>query len=288
MGTPLVCVIMPVYNGASTIRLALQSLLAQTYRNWICVIVNDGSTDGTKEILDSLTDTRFRVYHILKNQGRGHARQVALEHVEGDFLAYLDADDFFHREKLKRQVEVMISDSEIDLVACALLTFGIDGKPINTRAKTYRDVKAFKDGNNLPITMPTALIRISRASKFSYNHKLNAGEDLDYFSQYLDGGRYVNLNEVLFYYFTGPTTYKKILSYTYNDCLRGYFLIKRNFLQGVKVVVTDLFKLAAYTVGIPILGVDYFIGRRGQKPSGQDIEEYYNQLHALNPDETTA
>ncbi len=123
METPLVSIIMPVYNGASTIRLALQSLLVQTYSNWLCIIVNDGSTDGTKEILDSLTDSRFKVYHLPKNMGRGYARQVALDHVEGEFIAYLDADDFYHREKIQRQMDVMISDFTIDLVACGLLTF---------------------------------------------------------------------------------------------------------------------------------------------------------------------
>ena len=51
---PKVCVLMPVYSGAATIELALKSLVAQSYTNWICVIVNDGSKDGTKEILDSL------------------------------------------------------------------------------------------------------------------------------------------------------------------------------------------------------------------------------------------
>ena len=281
METPLVSIIMPVYNGASTIRLALQSLLVQTYSNWLCIIVNDGSTDGTKEILDSLTDSRFKVYHLPKNMGRGYARQVALDHVEGEFIAYLDADDFYHREKIQLQMDVMISDFTIDLVACGLLTFGMDGKPINVRGKRYRDVKIYRDGDNLPITMPTALIRRDRIHDISYNPILNAGEDLDYFSQYLDGGHYVNLDSILFYYFTGPTTYKKILSYTYNDCLRGIFLSKRNLVSGMKTIAFDLFKLVVYAVGIPIMGVDYFIGCRGKAPSQQDIIEYYEQRKIL-------
>ena len=61
---PKVCVIMPVYNGEKTIIYALASLLNQSYTNWICVIVNDGSTDSTIQILNSLTDPRFQVYHL--------------------------------------------------------------------------------------------------------------------------------------------------------------------------------------------------------------------------------
>ena len=289
MGTlPQVCIIMPVYNGALTIRVALRSLLLQTYQNWNCVIVNDGSTDGTKTILDRLTDPRFRVYHLPENHGRGYARQVALEHAEGDYLAYLDADDFFHCDKLKCQVEIMMSDPDIDLVACALLTFGSDGKPINTRAKIYRDVWNFKDGTNLLIAMSTAIIKLDRARCIAYNSKLNAGEDLDYFSRYLDGGRYVNLDRVLFYYFTSLTTYRKMLVYTYNDCLRCLFLMRRNLLQGMKGFLVSLFKLGAYAVGIPIFGVDYFIGRRGTPLDEQDVEEYYVQLETLTQNETSA
>lgn len=279
--TPLVSIVMPVYNGASTIRLALQSLLAQTYSNWICIIVNDGSIDDTKKILDSLTDSRFRVYHLSKNMGRGYARQVALKHTDGEFIAYLDADDFYHSEKIKRQIDVMMSDPSIDLVACGLLTFGIDKKPINIRGKTHRNVKKYNDGDNLPITMPTALIRKEKAHSISYNSKLNAGEDLDYFSQYLDGGHYVNLDSILFYYFTGPTTYKKIVSYSYNDCLRGFILSKRKFLPGLKTIILGLCKLAIYAIFTPIMGVDYFINYRGKTPSQQDIDEYYKQLKLL-------
>ena len=71
---PLVCLVMPVYNGEKTIKYALASILRQTYDNWICIIVNDGSTDGTRQILDSISDSRFRIYHMEKNVGRGMAK----------------------------------------------------------------------------------------------------------------------------------------------------------------------------------------------------------------------
>lgn len=172
MENPKVCVVMPVYNGESTIELALKSLVAQSYKNWICVIVNDGSNDNTKEILNSLSDPRFRVYNLPNNMGRGYARQFALDHAEGDYLAYLDADDFYHKDKLRLQVDVLESDSDICLVATGLLAFGNSYHPINTRGLfDLKKSKRFVDRGVLNIVMPSAMIRLKQAKIISYNEK---------------------------------------------------------------------------------------------------------------------
>ena len=84
---PLVTIMMPVFNGLKLIHASIASLLAQTYSNWECIIVDDGSTDGTSEYLDSLQDIRFRVVHFKENLGRPFARQKALELANGKYLA---------------------------------------------------------------------------------------------------------------------------------------------------------------------------------------------------------
>ena len=74
--TPKVSVIMPVYNGEQTLKYAIASLMRQTYENWICIIVNDGSTDNTRVILDSLIDPRFQIYHLEKNGYKRAEREI--------------------------------------------------------------------------------------------------------------------------------------------------------------------------------------------------------------------
>lgn len=281
--SPKVCVVMPVYNGASTIELALKSLVAQTYKNWICVIVNDGSKDGTKEILDSLTDSRFKVYHLPKNMGRGYARQFALEHAEGDYLAYLDADDFYHTEKLRLQVEVLESDSDIYLVSSGLLAFGNDYSPMNTRGLfDLKKSKRFVNKGVLNIVMPSAMVRLEQAKTVKYNENLNAGEDLDYFARYLDGKYYSNINRVLLFYYVGPTTYKKVLQYSYNEILRGFYMLKKQFYWGTKILIYCIIKYLIYLLAIPILGVDFFLKKRGTVPSEQELKVFYNQYNLIN------
>lgn len=282
MKEPKVCVIMPVYNGEKTIKLALASLLNQSYTNWECVIVNDGSTDGTRSILDSLKDPRFKVIHLQKNVGRGAARQVCLDNVEGEYLCYLDADDFYHKDKILEQVLVLERDLKIDLVASGILVFDDAYKPINIRGVKKKDVSNFKDGEPLQIVVPTAMIRLPKALDYSYNSNLNAGEDVDYFSQYLDGGRYVNLDKVHVFYYTGTTTRQKVLSYTWNDIKRGIYLIRRKPVNGIKLIGINTFKYLAYFVLIPMFGLDYFIKRRGENYTNLQAKEFENTLKMLN------
>ena len=97
-----VSVVIPVYNGMPKIKLAISSLQSQTYLNWEAIIVDDGSNDGTAEYLDSLTDSRFIVHHFGRNYGRPYARQKALDIATGDYLAMLDADDFYELDMLEK------------------------------------------------------------------------------------------------------------------------------------------------------------------------------------------
>jgi glycosyltransferase involved in cell wall biosynthesis len=276
--TPLVSVIMPVFNGAKTIKMALNSLINQTYQNWTCIIVNDGSTDGTKDILDTLKDSRFRVIHLVKNIGRGAARQVALEHSKGDYLAYLDADDFYHSEKLQKQITILTDNKSIALVGCRILCFDSNYNSISTRGAGSKKAIPFKYGDNLGLVMPTAMIRLPDAKDHKYNLKMNAAEDVDYFSRYLDKRSYINLPDVLLYYsVTESTTYKKVLEYTGFEITRGFTMFGRNKKSAARVVITSAFKWLIYATVIPFLGTKFFLNRRGAKIQNDEIITFQYQ-----------
>ncbi|MDY2942297.1 MAG: glycosyltransferase family 2 protein [Paludibacteraceae bacterium] len=278
---PKVCVIMPVYNGEKTIKRALTSLLMQTYTNWECVVVNDGSTDGTQSILDELTDPRFKVFSLPKNVGRGAARQVCLEHADGEFLTYLDADDFYHKDKIRLQVETFETDPQIDLVSCGMLVFDDNDEPINIRGGRYHKITHFCDGDNLRVVPVCSMVKLPKALTIQYNSFLNAGEDVDYFSRYLDGGTLVSMEEILHYYYVGTTTYSKVLSYTYNDMKRGIYLAKRRLSSGIRLALSAFAKLLIYALLIPILGVDFFLNKRGHACSEEEIQQYKQTLNAI-------
>ena len=265
--------------------LAIRSLLFQSYPDWKCVIVNDGSIDATKTILDSLSDRRFKVIHLEKNCGRGAARQIGLDHADGKYLAFLDADDFYHTDKLRKQVEILENNPLIDLVATQLLTYDSKFYPITLRtAKKKSIVVSYKFGDVLPLSMATSMIRMSKAKNIQYNAKLSATEDIDYLSKYLDGGKYLNIPDIMYYYLVTneTTTYRKILQFTWDEIRRGFFVYKKKKSYSLLIITRTLCKWLIYACFIPVLGVNFFLRKRGVTPSQKEIKIFKEQLFKVN------
>ena len=113
-----VSVIVPTYNRASVIKRALQSIYNQTYNDYEIIVVDDGSTDNTIEILEDerLRNPRLRYIRHKKNMGVSIARNTGIINSAGKYIAFLDSDDEWHREKLEEQVRIMNSNENIGLV----------------------------------------------------------------------------------------------------------------------------------------------------------------------------
>jgi glycosyltransferase involved in cell wall biosynthesis len=114
----LVSVIIPAYNAESTLRRALDSVLSQTYKNIEIIVVDDGSTDNTHEIIDAY-DRQINSFTQLNN-GASSARNQGVRLAKGGIIAFLDSDDKWHPNKLKTQVEVLNKFPEIGFCSTKL------------------------------------------------------------------------------------------------------------------------------------------------------------------------
>lgn len=103
----LVSVIMPAFNSGKTIRESVDSVIAQTYTDWELIVVDDGSSDSTEEIIRSYQDSRISYVKNEKNLGAAESRNRGLSLSKGRFIAFLDADDKWTKDKLKVQLEFM-------------------------------------------------------------------------------------------------------------------------------------------------------------------------------------
>jgi glycosyltransferase involved in cell wall biosynthesis len=112
---PKVSVIIPTYNYGKYIKKAIDSVLAQTYRDFEIIVVDDGSTDNTRQIVNNIKSKKIR-YLYKENGGPGSARNYALREASGDLLAFLDADDFFHPENIATKVGILNKRKEVDWV----------------------------------------------------------------------------------------------------------------------------------------------------------------------------
>lgn len=105
---PAVSVIIPAYNAARYLKNAVASVLFQTFKDWELLIVDDGSTDDTQAVVNSFTDPRIK-YIRQENAGVASARNVGLGQAAGRYIAFLDADDIWIRNKLELQMAFMRS-----------------------------------------------------------------------------------------------------------------------------------------------------------------------------------
>lgn len=114
---PLVSVVVPTYNYAQFIGEAVESLQKQTYSNWECLIVDDGSTDATAQVVTKLAneDSRIKFYQQ-NNQRQAAAKNLGLKHAAGQYVQFLDADDALEQHKLQSQVNYLESHGEVDIV----------------------------------------------------------------------------------------------------------------------------------------------------------------------------
>lgn len=129
---PDISVIIPTYNRAPFIKKAVDSVLAQTYRDFELIVVDDGSIDNTKDLM-KLYKKRIK-YIYQKNQGPSVARNKGIKEANGDFMAFLDSDDWWRKDKLEIQIRQMIKNPDL-LISHTQEVWYKHGKILNQRNK---------------------------------------------------------------------------------------------------------------------------------------------------------
>ena len=135
----MISIIMPAYNSEKYISEAIESVCNQSYMNWELLIVNDGSTDRTPDILNKYAenDNRIKVFHR-ENAGVSTARNIALSYASGDLVTFIDSDDVYHPNRLEKMVQVFEKYPTCDFVFSKFLEF--KGKLILQNIKSFSEV----------------------------------------------------------------------------------------------------------------------------------------------------
>ena len=112
---PLVSIIMNCYNGEKFLHESIKSILSQTYQNWELIFWDNRSEDKSAKILKSYNDKRFKYYYAQKHTLLSEARNEAINRSSGEFIAFLDTDDFWEKDKLELQIP-LFKNSEVGVV----------------------------------------------------------------------------------------------------------------------------------------------------------------------------
>ena len=182
---PLVSVIIPTYNRKMYVQEAIDSALAQTYPAVEIIVVDDGSTDGTGEILKARYDERIQ-YVYQDNQGESAARNKAIRLSHGQYIALLDSDDVWLPTKLEQQVRLMECQPEVGLVSCHALQIDAQGNLTRTTPlrpqQTTNIVPLEILILNSPLYCSTVLMRRSHLDEVGlFTEEIRYGEDRDLF-----------------------------------------------------------------------------------------------------------
>ena len=203
--TPLVTVYIPVFNGEKFVVEAVTSVLNQTYTNFELIIVNDGSTDHTLQLLKNLDDNRIKLIDLSENKGNCYAANIALRQARGKYIIRMDADDISFPNRIEEQVVYMESNPEVVLSGASmkLISANSDKSEVWKYPKSPETAKAafiFKCGVMQPISIVRTETIHNNQLFYDESNRDSYAEDYDLFYRISKLGKLGNIDKVLLYY----------------------------------------------------------------------------------------
>jgi glycosyltransferase involved in cell wall biosynthesis len=192
MHRPLVSIIIPTFNRSAIISDSLDSVKNQKYTNWECLIVDDGSSDNTDEVVQnySKNDTRF---HYIKKQngGSASARNEGLKYATGQYVLFLDSDDLLHADMISEHIKVFLEKPQTKMTISNFVCFSVDTKNrnliknidwSNKITENFTHDILFRWDNKFSIHLFNVLIDKNVLGDIKFNETLRAKEDWLFFA----------------------------------------------------------------------------------------------------------
>lgn len=203
--------ILPVHNAGLYVKESLESLLNQTFKDFEIIIVNDGSTDESGQIIASYKDSRIRIIHHKTAQGVSKSMNEAFELCRGEYIARMDADDISISDRFEKQVLFLDKKPEVSVVFGRILQIDVYGNPsgiwaddLNTTS--FEEIKKLLPYRNC-LANPTFMMRHEIASKYKLETSFNIAEDYVYWMTLASRGHRVEkIPEVLVKYRIHPSS----------------------------------------------------------------------------------
>lgn len=233
---PLVSVIMPVYNTAEFVTDAIESILSQTYRNFELIVIDDGSTDNTPEILRDYKSRYPKTICLItlkRNIGDSQTTNIGFRVAKGEFIARMDADDVSHPERIVKQVAYMLKHPKVIMLGTQAEIINENGEKIGEKIFPTKHTNIYKDyAIYHPMLHPSCLLRRALLPKkeFLYESGHRPNDDYYTFFKFLNYGEFANLPEKLLYY----------RIHSKNISLQN---LKKRFYNTLKIRITAIAKL---------------------------------------------
>lgn len=182
MNPPFFSIVIATYNREAFIGKAIESVINQLYNKWELIIIDDGSTDKTKEVVFSFNDHRIR-YIFQENMERSAARNNGIRNAKGEYICFLDSDDYYHETHLKRFRELIKSRNDIP----GLYFSGLSMNEYNDAEMVYDS--SFNNSIEFVLvnsfSTPRACVSAVILKKYLFNESITIGEDTEFWVRIL-------------------------------------------------------------------------------------------------------
>lgn len=277
---PLVSVLMPCYNATATLGLALASVCAQTYSNWECILVDDGSVDAPDEIVRQFGDSRIRYVRLDTNRGRSYARNLSTSMAKGDFLTMVDADDWIYPDKLETQVQILMADPSLAVVSTALGIVDSGYSLVGVRCQGEATASHVFYGSLTklqapPLAFAPSMFRARDVQGLTFNTAYGLGEDVDYLLRLMLGRRYAITNDIKYIYteWNSASLHKVLFGLdSVRQMFTGHsdqFPVRSRYLA-----FKTLLKMPVYWTARRVGLWKRIMARRSRRPSPEEIQQF--------------
>ena len=281
--SPLVSVMLPVFNGGPFLLKAVRSILSQTYSNFELIIIDDGSTDGGLDQIYGLNDLRLRIVCDGLHKGLAVRLNEGISHSRGNYIARMDQDDIAFPDRLEMQVNYLIAHPDIDLLATRAVVFSSANNKLIGLLPYHEDHREITSRKWKGIYMPhpTWMGKANwfRASRYR-EPEVVRGEDQELLLRSSYYSKFHCLPNVLLAYRQGPFRLRKTLE-TRKSLARAQiriFLRKKQLLSVMAVVASTALKsLIDCLAAIP--GFEkLFFKRMGSPINKKDTEKFLSYI----------
>ncbi|MHC4455640.1 MAG: glycosyltransferase family 2 protein [Planctomycetota bacterium] len=201
MSTPLVSITSAFYNEESNLLNMVKSIFAQTFTDWELILLDDGSTDNSYKIAQSIDDPRVRAFSNRRNSGRAASLNRITTLACGKYIARMDADDICCIERIEKQVKLMESQPDVDIVGTGMCYLDKNDKPLGHRyAPSSHAEICNQPDRTLAISHGSLLGKKSWFEKNLYNESLSLAIDFNLFFRTYKHSTFANVPEPLYYY----------------------------------------------------------------------------------------
>ncbi len=229
---PLVSIGMPIKNCSQTVKLAIKSILYQTYKNWELIIVDDGSSDNTPEIVRKIKDKRIRLYCGKKSLGVGSRLNQVIKLSRGEYFARMDGDDISYPKRFEKQLSYLQNNPQVNLIGSSMLIVDRSNHIIGKRIypSQHSEISRFYLFG-IPIAHTTFFGKISFFRKYHYNGSIPRSQDQELLFRTINFNTFANYPEILYAYYLNVSLKKYLISRYY--LLKGFL---KNSIKQKKIL----------------------------------------------------